>query len=78
MAVQTTIKDPRNHEIVDVILSGYEPFIEDIQQHERIVQSFWRRKGENFEVYVVGVYPVAELSKNPYITQSIVSFSPQI
>lgn len=78
LAVQAIIKDPVNHEIVDVILSGYEPLVEDIQQHECIVQSFWRRKGENFEVYVVGVYPVAELSKNPYITQSIVSFSPQI
>ena len=52
-------------EVVDQYISGYEPFMEDIQKCEKIILSLWRRKGEKIEVRIAAVYPIAEMKPYP-------------
>lgn len=65
-AVDNSISDPFSPvEIIDVTMSGYEPFIDDIQKCERIVLSLWRQKGDIYEVQITTVYPMAEMKCYP-------------
>lgn len=52
-------------EVVCRYVSGYEPFMDDVQKCETIVLSLWRQKGEKIEVRIDAVYPIAEMKPYP-------------
>lgn len=64
MTVDTSCPD-RAGKVVDWHVSGYEPFMEDIQKSEKIILSLWRQKGDKIEVSITAFYLITEMKPYP-------------